>query len=176
MHLGKNHFLGQHEHENIKLLLRRHIVVLVINLLPALFLAAIIYLGYRFLPQNFSIIAESPYYEYFLLVINILTLYDLGFMFLVWMDWYLDVWILTEERIVDIEQMGLFGRNVAEFKLDRIQDVTVHSKGILETVFNYGDVRIQTAGEKEEFIFEQVPSPYAAKDIILKAAQETKPV
>lgn len=176
MHLGKNHFLGQHEHENIKLLLRRHIVVLIINLIPALFLAVIIYLGYRFLPQNFSIIAESPYHEYFLLVINILALYNIGFIFLVWMDWYLDVWILTEERIVDIEQMGLFGRNVAEFKLDRIQDVTVHAKGILETIFNYGDVRIQTAGEKEEFVFEQVPGPYAAKDIILKAAQESKPV
>lgn len=169
--------MGQHNHENIKLLLRRHLIVLILSLFPAIFLGAMIYFGYRFLPQNISILSESPYYEYFLLVVNILTLYDLGFAFLILMDWYLDVWILTDERIIDIEQTGLFGRNVSEFKLDRIQDITVHAKGILETIFNYGDVRIQTAGEKVEFIFAQVPNPYAAKDIILKTAHaDSRPI
>lgn len=176
MHLGKPHFLGQHSHENIILLLRRHILVLLWALFPALFLAAVIIIGYRYLPQFFPILTEYPYIHYFLLGMNVFTLYVLGFAFLIWMDWYLDVWILTNERVVDIKQTGLFGRDVSEFKLDRIQDVTVHAKGVFPTIFNYGDVRIQTAGEKIEFIFEQVPGPYKAKDEILKTAHYFKPL
>lgn len=177
MHLGTNHFLGQHNEEKIILLLRRHFLVLLGHLFPVIFLAGIIFAGYIFLPMYISALSERIYQGYFFLALNVLSLYTLGFTFLIWMDWYLDVWIVTNERIVDIIQSGLFGRDVSEFRLDRIQDVTVHAKGIFATIFNYGDVRIQTAGgEKVEFVFEQVPNPYATKDMVLKAAHLNKPL
>lgn len=176
MYFGTAHFLGQHPQEKIILLLRRHFLVLLGSLIPAFFLAGAIFLGYRFIPRYISILAEEPYHDFFLLGMNVFSLYVIGFAFLLWMDWYLDAWILTNERIIDIKQTGLFGRDVSEFKLDRIQDVTVHAKGVFPTIFNYGDVRIQTAGEKVDFIFEQVPSPYKVKDTILKVAHQSNPV
>lgn len=88
-------------------------------------------------------------------------------------DYFLDIWVVTNKRIIDIEQKGLFNREFSEFRLERIQDVTVEVKGILPTLLHYGDVHVQTAGEAREFIFLQVPYPHKIKNKILKAF-ETK--
>jgi uncharacterized membrane protein YdbT with pleckstrin-like domain len=89
------------------------------------------------------------------------------FLFLLWMDYYLDMWIITSERIIDVEQKGLFNRHVAEIPLQHVQDVTLEVKGIIETFLKFGTIRIQTAGERE-FKIEFVPNLYEAKDLILK--------
>ncbi|MBI5466952.1 MAG: PH domain-containing protein [Candidatus Kerfeldbacteria bacterium] len=76
-----------------------------------------------------------------------------------WLDYYLDFFIVTNKRVVDIEQSGLFGRTVAEERLYRIQDVTSDTQGIMATMLRYGNVYVQTAGKKERFIFEHVANP-----------------
>lgn len=84
-----------------------------------------------------------------------------------WLDYYLDFFIVTNKRVVDIEQSGLFGRTVAEERLYRIQDVTSDTQGILPTLLRFGNVYIQTAGKTERFIFEQVPDPERVAKAIL---------
>lgn len=98
------------------------------------------------------------------------------YMFLIWIDYYFDVWVITSERIINIEQKGLFVRHVSELKLRNIQDVTTEVEGLIPTVLNYGDVHIQTAAEQERFIFRNVPDPYWVKGEIMrlqKAAQHS---
>ena len=85
-----------------------------------------------------------------------------------WLDYYLDVFIITDKRIVDIEQAGLFGRTVAEERLYRIQDVTSDAQGIMATTLRYGNVYVQTAGKTERFIFEQVAHPENVARTILE--------
>jgi uncharacterized membrane protein YdbT with pleckstrin-like domain len=75
------------------------------------------------------------------------------------LDHILDVWVVTNYRIIAIEQRGLFNRTFAEHLIERIQDVSSIKKGMLRTFLNYGDVRIQTAGEMEEFKFTDVTDP-----------------
>ena len=87
--------------------------------------------------------------------------------FIIWIDYYFDVWIVTNERIVNIEQRGLFSRGVSELELENIQDITVEVLGIIPTFLNYGDLYVQTAAEKERFVFHNVPNPYAIKDLIM---------
>jgi uncharacterized membrane protein YdbT with pleckstrin-like domain len=87
--------------------------------------------------------------------------------FLIWIDYYFDVWIITSERVVNIEQRGLFVRQVSELKYNKIQDVTVDVGGFFPTILNYGDVHIQTAGEAERFFFRQVPDPYGIKNLVM---------
>ena len=74
-------------------------------------------------------------------------------------SYYLDVYMITSNRVLDIRQNGLFSRTVAELDLARVQDVTSEVKGILHSLLNYGNVYIQTAGEQEHFIFEDVHRP-----------------
>lgn len=79
--------------------------------------------------------------------------------FIVWLDFYLDVGIVTNERVVDIDQNGLFKRNIAELDTQMVQDVTSAKRGVLQTVFDFGDVIIQTAGERPNFEFTGIHHP-----------------
>lgn len=90
------------------------------------------------------------------------------FAFLLWMEYYLDVWIVTTRRIIDVDQRGLFHRVVSEIPLSRIQNVTIDINGILETLLKFGDVTIETAGELGDFTAVNVPLPYKIKDAILE--------
>jgi hypothetical protein len=87
--------------------------------------------------------------------------------FLIWVDYYFDIWIITSERVINIEQRGMFTRKVSELRFAKIEDITTEVKGFLPTVINYGDVKIQTAAEEAEFLFRTVSDPYEVKNIIM---------
>lgn len=109
------------------------------------------------------------------LLILFLSLYYLAtwfFFWNAWVDYYLDVWIVTNERILSLEQFGLFNRKVAELRLSRVQDVSSQVKGILQTFLHFGEVKIQTAGEEANFLFHQIPRPYEVAEKILRLADD----
>lgn len=81
------------------------------------------------------------------------------FFFHHWIDYYLDVWVVTDQRIINIEQKALFSRTVSELNMSTIQDVTSEVKGKLATILKFGDVHIQTAAEEKRFVFEKIPNP-----------------
>ena len=91
-----------------------------------------------------------------------------GTFFVVWTNYYLDVWVVTTHRIVDIEQFGLFSRDVSEFRLDRVQDITIEVKGVLPTLLNFGDLHVQTAGMMRELKIKHVHDPYEVKNRIIR--------
>ena len=80
-----------------------------------------------------------------------------------WTDYYLDVWYLTDERLIDIEQKWLFNRDESVLRLNIIQDVTVRANGFWATLLHYGDIRVQTAGEKREFFMAKIANPEQVK-------------
>lgn len=89
-------------------------------------------------------------------------------------DYYLDTWIVTTERIINIEQIGLFNRVISELHLNQIQDVTSETKGFLNTLLTYGDVFTQTAGARQRFIFKDIDDPDEVKEKILQLVQTNK--
>ena len=92
-------------------------------------------------------------------------------LFIFWIDYYLDMWIITSERIIDIEQTGLFRRQISEFMLDKVQDITVEIPDMIATFLKYGNLHIQTAGETS-FDIKQIHNVYEAKNIILDSAKQ----
>ncbi len=89
--------------------------------------------------------------------------------FTIFTNHYLDILVLTNERIVLIDQKGLFFRSVASFRLERLQDLRVEVDGILATFFDYGTVHAETAGHsEEEFRAYGMPNPGDLKALILK--------
>ena len=85
-----------------------------------------------------------------------------------WTDYYLDVWLLTNHRIIDIEQKGLFSRTVSSFRFEQIQDVTAEVPGVLATLIDFGTVKIRTASN-ETFDFRGVARPNFVKETIISA-------
>lgn len=90
-----------------------------------------------------------------------------------WTTYYMDIWVVTNKRIIDIDYQRLFDRNIAILRLDRVQDITTHVQGIVGTLLRYGSVNVQTAGSDKEFVIDQIANPEALRDAISKVAGDT---
>src|SRR3989344_3750200 len=86
--------------------------------------------------------------------------------FVIWTNYYLDVMIVTNLRIIDVDQKGFFSREIATLGIDKIQDITVNISGVLATFLDFGTLKIQTAAEVSEFIIRDIPKPNEVKSII----------
>jgi len=74
--------------------------------------------------------------------------------------------LLTNKRVVDIEQKGMFSREVSTLRLDRIQDITVGVHGLIQTFLNFGEIHVQTAGQEREFVVRGLKNPHKLKNAI----------
>jgi len=84
-----------------------------------------------------------------------------------WTVYYLDVWLITGSRIVAIDQKSMFHREATSLYLERVQDVTIEIQGLLQTIFNFGTIHVQTAGAQQEIILRNAKDPEATKSLIL---------
>lgn len=83
---------------------------------------------------------------------------------------YLDVWIITSQRIITIDQQGFFRRHIGSFRLEKLQDINIEINGIIATFLDYGTVEVETASESMgEFRAHHLPHPQALKALILEA-------
>ncbi len=94
--------------------------------------------------------------------------------FLEFTDYYLDTWVITTHRVINIEQKGLFNRVASELHLAAVQDVTSDVKGMVHTFFDYGHVLVQTAAEHTQFVFKDIDHPEKVKEVIIKLVEEDK--
>lgn len=151
--------------EKILIVLHRHWLVLFGKLVVCVFLALVPFLALGILAaSNIQVVLSG---NIILFAFSVYMMIIALIMFLFWMDYYFDIWIITTERIIDIEQRGLFNREVSEFMLMHVEDVTIEIPGILATLMKFGNIMIQTAGENS-FKISQVPRVYEAKNIILQ--------
>jgi len=172
-------FFRQKSYEKVVYLLRRHWIVFLGTLLFYFLLAAIPIGFYLFSQYNFPellnrLLSGKILFPIVTLGVSIYYLSVWLFLFTAFVDYYLDLWTVTNDRIINIEQQGLFARTISELDLYKIQDVTSEVKGFLPTIFNYGNVYIQTAAEKERFIFEQVPNPHEISRRIIELMEEDR--
>lgn len=105
---------------------------------------------------------------------SIFLLFSWLFLFQAFLDYYLDIWVVTNHRIINITQSGLFHRKVSELRLYRVQDATASIGGFLHTLLNFGTVEIQTAGEQSHFVFKDIPDPQSVTKTILHLVEEDR--
>lgn len=80
--------------------------------------------------------------------------------------------IITNDNVTQVMQVGLFHRKVSELSMENVEDVTAHQEGILQTLFNYGRVHVETAGEQNNYDFIFCPNPNAYAKAIQDARVE----
>lgn len=170
--LGRHHFQGQHENEQVLRIIHRHWFNIVIQFIFVVLCSFFILGSLSALPLLFPDMIDAGAVPFFHFIQNTLFLFLWLFGFLVWIDYYFDVWIITNERIVNIEQKGLFNRHISELRFSRVQDVTASVDGLVPTMLNFGDVYVQTASEEDHFIFRQVGDPFAVKDEVMRLARQ----
>lgn len=86
-----------------------------------------------------------------------------------WLIHYFDSFIITDIRIIDIDQRGLFKRTVSETTFDKVQDVTYSIVGIMATALDYGTVSVQTGGAEGKIELDHVPHPRQVHEVVLEA-------
>ena len=151
-------FETQEEEEKVILFLRQHIIVnipWIIATIVLLIAPTIIF------PRLFEAISLNvPLPPAFFLIGTIFWyLATFGFALSSFIGWFFNIYIVTNERIVDIDFYYLLYKKFSVAELSKIQDLSYTSGGILATLFNYGHVNIQTAGESPNLEFEAVPYP-----------------
>ena len=143
---------------------RKHKFVLVFTSLFLVFFVVIPPLVYNFIRGNITLKGND--FALFLVIYSALMLFAWAVFFKRWTDYYLDVLIITDKRVIDIEQKGFFHRNVATISLEKIQDISVNVSGILATFLDFGTLKIQSAGEAPEFVIRDIPEPNQVKALI----------
>jgi uncharacterized membrane protein YdbT with pleckstrin-like domain len=87
--------------------------------------------------------------------------------FVNWTKYYLDVWYVTEKRIIAIDQKRIFNREVSNIRFDKVQDVSVNVRGFIATLLDFGNVKVQTASEDErDFYMTAVRHPQEVRRVI----------
>lgn len=165
---SRYHFKGQRETEIVLAVIHRHWFDIATHFILIVLFAGLIFASLFALPAfavGNGVFAHQAFIRF---LQNTFFLFLWMYAFLIWIDYYFDVWIITNERVINIEQKGLFVRSVSELKFSRIQDVTSEVRGMIPTILNFGDVKVQTASEEDFFLFRQVPDPYHVKDVLME--------
>ncbi len=169
--------------EDIVFIVREDLVILFVNILVYFLIFFVLGLVRIVLAGWLSDIQMGIYDSlYFVVNIILLTAFTLFFH-----NYYLSMQVVTSERIIDIDQKGIFLREVNEMPIENIEDVSYKQNGFWGTVFNFGNVIIQTAGSsssagnpstKEDtsngFVFNNVPTPSDIANKISVLRQENK--
>lgn len=93
-------------------------------------------------------------------------IFTLGYIFERFINWFFNIHIITNKRIVDMDFDHLLHRNITDAPLRNIEDITYTVSGFAGTIFNIGSVKIQTAAEQRELEFLQVFNPARIQDIL----------
>jgi hypothetical protein len=82
---------------------------------------------------------------------------------------FLDVWILTNKRIVVIEQHTFFRREVLSLVLEQVQDVRSEVRGFFETIFGFGTIDVDSASPSgKNFKMDWASNPLQTRDEVMK--------
>lgn len=163
--------LKMKQYEKKILVLRRHWASYLPTVLLYLLLALIPVVIFLIFNQPGNTTLSTPYLKALLILLG--SAYELCialFFYANFLIYYLDMLIVTSDRLVMVSQGNLFARKVSELDLFRIQDCTSNVRGFWRTIFDFGDLEIQTAGERENFVFANLPRPHEIRRQLLQLA------
>ncbi len=167
---GKNEILfpSQQPNERVVIAVREHWFVIGVKFF-IIFLLSLLPWIFRLLLIDTQIIQADTF------VLNIIQIATAIFYlvlliaaFVIYVLYYLNLHVVSEERIVDIDQVGLLSREVSELNIETIEDVSSKTSGLFGNILNFGNVSIQTAGAVDKFHFENVPNPESISKVILQ--------
>lgn len=156
--------------ENVILEARKHWLLFVADLLPYAIMAVVPFAALRLLtvlPLVAEFEAEMQGGLRLALGIWLLLVWTAAWSSFT--KYFLNAWIVTSLRIINIKQSRFFAREVSSLFLNRVQDVTTDVEGVLSSVLGIGDIKVQTAGEEIEFEMPGIPSPERVRNIILES-------
>lgn len=159
-------FEGQDPHENILLLLRAHPITNISWIVSALFVFIAPFLVVKIAPftgVNLALIPQS----FLLIFIVINYLLVLVIVFEGFLGWYFNATLITNEKIIDIDFAYLLYKGIDLAPLPKIEETDSVTAGLLGTIFDFGNVKVQTAGATVAIEMKNIPHPAVVADMVL---------
>lgn len=159
-HPPKIKFDTQDKQEEIVLLLRAHPItnlpwIIMVAMMSGASFLILKFVNLNFIPGNFVLISFLSWY---------LLIFALAFS--QFLRWFFGVFIITDERVIDIDFPNMLFRSIAQTKIDKIQNVSIKTGGYIRSLFDYGNVLIQSAEAVPQIIFEGVPNPERVTEVL----------
>jgi uncharacterized membrane protein YdbT with pleckstrin-like domain len=146
--------------------IKRHPIGLLGVYLTCGILLILLFAGVAFLPTLAPDMSSSDKTFAFLAAITFATMIAL-FTWVATIIYKGNRWVVTSDSITQIQQTGLFHKQTSQLSLENLEDVTFEQNSILQTIFGYGTLKVETAGERSKFQFPFCPNPKkCAVDII----------
>jgi hypothetical protein len=128
-------FEGQRKGEEVKYIFRRHAISTIKGWLFMIFMAAVGYLPVLMWPGD-----SRMYWVWG--VSGAVGLLGLGYSYVLW---YFSFYMLTNQRLRQVRQKGIFKKTVVDLDLENILSASYGQHGMFATMFNYGTLLIQTS-------------------------------
>lgn len=151
-------FRGQRPDEKVRLVVRRHPIVFFWPLFQSTIALAFIILALIFwgLGNIFYVVTTVLILIIFSLIFKISFIYSNSFC------------LVTNQRVINVDQRGFFNRVITETDYAKIQEVTNSTAGMIGTTFNIGEINILTAGKDSQLTIKNIPDPYNIQQEITK--------
>lgn len=156
-------FQDQESDEEVILLVRQHFITNIPWILGLFLIGVVPPLLFLFVPI-FYLIPISSNLLFFATVFYYVILFSFAIMYFT--IWYFNVGIVTNKRLIDVDVHNILIRILSEARLNTIQDITITQVGGIRSIFNYGDIDIQTQGFKQNIEFYRVPHPNFIRTLI----------
>ncbi len=145
--------------EQVILVLRAHPVTQ-ISWIFNTFLFSVVLILVQFVLPDILALRQIIFFNFFAVV------FILSYIWINFLNWFFNVGIVTDKRIVDIDFYSIIYKELTKAELDKVEDVTARSGGYFESFFNYGDILVQTAGTQENIEFINIPNPSGVIEVI----------
>lgn len=160
---SKQRFPGQHDDEIVEFAFHQHPIVTRKELLIGLVVFTI-----GSLPLAIWPLANWSWWALLSGLILAILIYLYRYI-----GWYFSVFIVTNERLIQIKQKGFFNRSVADISHSKIQSVNYEVKGLQATAFHYGTIIVQTYVGENTLRF--IHNPERVHQLLVKMIRSAKP-
>lgn len=98
----------------------------------------------------------------------------LGYFLFIFYRYRNDIWLITNQRVIDSTKRTPFNHQVSSASLINIQDISIIQRGVLATTFGFGNLICQTASTGGAFEFRGVPKPKDLLEVLDDARNKAK--
>jgi hypothetical protein len=158
--MADKYFEDQFDDEEVLFVFRKHPVVMRRGLIYALFA---VLLGT--VPSLLK-----PEYSVYFMGLGAGLILGLLIMLPPWISWWFSVFIITDQRLIQITQRGLFHRSVIDMRLNQIQMINYEVAGLQETLLGFGTIRMQTY--VGDLVIREIHHPAAIQKKLLEIMRE----
>lgn len=156
-------FPGQREGERVVTTVFRHWYVVAMPVAKALLVILLTFL----IPLWLNLAGLIFSYALSAAVYYLWIVFWIGYILYEYLNWCRDRFIITDQRIINVDQRGLFRKRVAEVELEQIHNITHEVVGFFPTMLNFGTVTVRMSGDGD-LLLEYIANPAIVKEDIAR--------